>query len=248
MRDSLKLIAQFYPEVQAGGYTSIDGTVEFYGRVNSLLKPSMTVLDFGAGRAAWYQDDPCEYRKGLRLIKGKVTRVVGCDVDTALLVNASIDQAVLIQENAPLPFKDNSFDLVLSDYTFEHIRDPDSISRELVRVLRPGGWICARTPNKYGIISILTRMVKNSYHTRLLARVQPERKAIDVFPTAFRLNTLRDINKYFDPGRFKNYSYRWDPEPAYFFNKKPIFFMTILLNRFLPQVFRANIFIFLQKQ
>ena len=42
-----------------GGFSPQDGTLDFYNRINSILNPNMTILDFGAGRAEWYTDDPC---------------------------------------------------------------------------------------------------------------------------------------------------------------------------------------------
>lgn len=44
------VLTRMYPEIGAGGFSSIDGTVEFYGRVSSLVKDDSVVLDFGAGR------------------------------------------------------------------------------------------------------------------------------------------------------------------------------------------------------
>lgn len=51
-------VERLFPEVSAGGFTRMDGTVEFYTRVNALLRPDMTVLDFGAGRGAGLVDAP----------------------------------------------------------------------------------------------------------------------------------------------------------------------------------------------
>ena len=78
----------FYPETRFGGYTDIDGTVAFYHRVNSLLKPSDVVLDVGCGRGE-YVDDPVAIRKGLRVLRGKVAKVIGLDVDPAAQTNGS---------------------------------------------------------------------------------------------------------------------------------------------------------------
>lgn len=41
--------AVWFQEVGAGGFTSLDGTIEFYTRINALLTPDMTILDFGGG-------------------------------------------------------------------------------------------------------------------------------------------------------------------------------------------------------
>jgi hypothetical protein len=63
------------------GYLPLDGTIEFYGRINSILKSTDTVLDWGAGRGGWYFEDKCETRRLLRDIKPKVQRFIGADVD-----------------------------------------------------------------------------------------------------------------------------------------------------------------------
>lgn len=248
MKKSREVVSFFYPEVNVSGYTSVDGTVEFYSRVNSLLSKSMILLDFGTGRAAWNEDDSCSYRKGLRSMKGKVEKVVGCDLDEAIFENNSVDERVQIKIGEDLPFEDESFDIIISDYTFEHISNPHEVAKELHRILKPGGWVCARTPNKYSYISIFTRMVKNSYHKKILKHVQPERKEIDVFPTVFKLNSIADISKYFDRKLFDQFIYRYEAEPAYYFNSKVVFACMLLLNKIVPPVMKFNLFIFLQKR
>ena len=64
-----------------GGHSPLDGTVEFYGRVNAFLQPQFVVVDLGAGRGAWTADDARLYNRSLRWLRGKVARVIGLDVD-----------------------------------------------------------------------------------------------------------------------------------------------------------------------
>jgi SAM-dependent methyltransferase len=237
-----------FPEIGAGGYTCIDGTVEFYTRINALLQPDMAVLDFGAGRGAALMDDPCGYRRRLRHLQGKVAKVVACDVDDAVLDNPGADEKHVIEPDAHLPFADQSFDLIIGDFVFEHIQNSALVVAELSRVLKPGGWICARTPNKYGLISLATRVIHNSQHASLLRWAQPGRKARDVFPTSFCLNSRREIAQSFPPETFDNFTYRYEAEPAYVFNNRMVLTTMLVLNRLIPPVMKSGLFVFLRKR
>jgi SAM-dependent methyltransferase len=45
-----------------------------------------------------------------------------------------------------LPFDDASLDGVVAEALLEHVRDPVAVVREVARVLRPGGIVCAASP------------------------------------------------------------------------------------------------------
>src|SRR3954469_10991483 len=53
---------------------------------------------------------------------------------------------VLLQPDAPLPFEDSQFDLVLCAETIEHVRDVQLLLSEARRVLEPGGTLALTTP------------------------------------------------------------------------------------------------------
>lgn len=75
-----------------GDFAALDGSVEFYGRINAFLEPAFVVVDLGAGRGGWYSDGEISpYQRSLRTLKGKVARVIGVDVDDAVLSNRSTD-------------------------------------------------------------------------------------------------------------------------------------------------------------
>lgn len=246
VRNSIE--TQWFPECGAGGFTSLDGTIEFYTRINALLQPSMNVLDFGGGRGVTVIESPSDYKRRLMMLRGKVAKVTACDIDEAVLTNPAADEAIVIRADAPLPFADATFDLIVSDFVFEHIADPSRVSAELRRVLKSGGWICARTPNKYCLISLLTRLVHNSRHSNVLRWAQPGRKAIDVFPTVYRLNSKRDIRAWFGSDAFDDFTYRYEAEPSYFFNSAAVFALMLLVNRLSPPVLKSGLFVFLRKK
>lgn len=227
-----------------GGYHEFDGTIEFYGRISSILRPSDTVLDLGAGRGAWYFEERCETRRRLRDLKPQVARLIGCDVDPVVLGNPTTSENLLISDGN-LPVADASIDVIVADFVLEHIPDPVRFAREIDRVLKPGGYLCARTPHKYHYIAFAARLVSNRKHAGVLGHAQPERKAEDVFPTAYRLNTLGDIGTTFEG--YRSYSYLYAGEPTYFFGSKLGYRLFSGLHKLLPRVLISNIFIFLQK-
>lgn len=247
-RSSLETISKWFPEIGVGGFSSLDGTVEFYTRVNALLHPSMTLLNFGAGRGAELLDETCTLRQQLRMLKGKVARVVACDIDKVVLENQGADETTVIDPAKPLPYPDETFDIIVADFVFEHVTAPGLVAAELRRILKPAGWICARTPNKYCVVSLCTRMIPNSFHRRLLRWVQPERKTVDVFPTVFKLNSKRNLAKWFPNDIYDNFTYRYEGEPAYFFNRGAILALFLLLNRVLPSVMKTSLHVFLRKR
>ena len=51
-----------------------------------------------------------------------------------------------LEPDAPLPFGDGEFDLVLCAETIEHVRDLQLLLSEARRVLRPGGTLAITTP------------------------------------------------------------------------------------------------------
>lgn len=241
-------LADLYPETAAGGFSRYDGFVEFYSRVNALLDEKSEVLDFGAGRGAWTDVPLPAWSRHLRSFHERVQRVVGVDVDEAVLDNPALAAADVVPPGAPLPYDDASFDLVLADYVLEHVRAEDApgVAREVLRVLRPGGWLAARTPNKWGLIGVGARTVPNELHTRVLRRLQPGRKDEDVFPVEYHMNTRRDLRRLF-PAPHELVVYGHASEPTYFGGAKPAWRAAQLLDRLTPPALAPTLMVFVRK-
>lgn len=242
-----RALAAVYPEIRAGGFSSVDGTVQFYSRVNALLRPGMRVLDFGAGRGKDAVEDTVEYRRALRTLVGKGALIVGADVDRAVSSNPSVDAALVVEEDRGLPLAPESIDIVVCDYVFEHIQQPDIVAAELHRVLKPGGWLCARTPNRWGYIAIGGRVVPNRLHRAALRVLQPERHSHDIFPTEYRMNTMCAVGSLFPPDQYTDCSYFYDCEPVYFGLSVPTIRIARMAFRLLPRRCWALLMVFKQK-
>jgi SAM-dependent methyltransferase len=240
-------VEQTYPEIAAGGFSRVDGTIQFYIRVNSLLRPEFRVLDLGAGRGAWLDGGPDEFKFKLRMLRGKTAEVVGQDVDPVVAENRSLDRAVVSKPGERLPFSDQYFDLILADYVLEHVADPPALASEVRRTLKPGGWFCARTPNRLGYVSIVASLIRNRSHARVLRHAQPDRREIDVFPTVFLMNTMGALKRVFPATEFDHFSYYYQAEPSYHFNSRAVFAIMRAIDWMLPPILRGNLFVFLRK-
>jgi 2-polyprenyl-3-methyl-5-hydroxy-6-metoxy-1,4-benzoquinol methylase len=76
--------------------------------------------------------------------------VTSLDVGPNLLeqVKKRCDSTRVIGSILDLPFKDRTFDVVMSTEVIEHTPDPERAVRELSRVVRPGGVLVLTSPNR----------------------------------------------------------------------------------------------------
>ncbi|MCH9736608.1 MAG: class I SAM-dependent methyltransferase [Actinomycetia bacterium] len=245
--DSLTLRRRFFPESNIGGFSHADVGVALYSQIDAILRPTDRVLDFGAGRGMHILDDGIEYRRRLFDLQGKCAHVEGCDVDEAVLSNPFLDHALVIEAGSPLPYPDNSFDLVYSRFVFEHIEDPELVARELVRIVNPGGLIAAITPNRFGYIALAGAAVPNRLHVRALRSAQPKRKSVDVFPTLYRLNSPKAIQRAFG-SQVDIHLVFLSGEPAYYFGSPLLYRIVKWFHKHLPDRLRPLLIIYARKR
>jgi SAM-dependent methyltransferase len=233
---------RFYPEVKFGGFTDIDGTVAFFSRVNSLLDPSFVVLDLGCGRGAC-SDDSVLLRKNLRILKGKVAKVIGIDVDESARENQTLDEFRLILSET-WPIESNSIDLVVCDNVLEHIENPDQFFLEIGRVLKNGGFLCIRTPNLWSYVALATKLIPNKYHSKITSIVQKSRSHEDVFPTVHRCNSIRRLRSIMKKNMLDCVVYGYEAEPSYLSFSRVAYFIGVIHQRFAPGFLKPAIFAF----
>jgi len=137
------------------------------------LSPGPDVLNLGSGPFFELK----ELERGDR-------RFTVCDIDPRAvelakeLYGDGLAGAHVIQPDAPLPYPDAAFDLVVSMDVIEHVPDSVPWAKEALRVLRPNGVLFLTTPN-YGSVSL--RVIENTA-LEAVARMQRFSRK-DIHPT-----------------------------------------------------------------
>ncbi|MEZ5380146.1 MAG: class I SAM-dependent methyltransferase [Acidimicrobiales bacterium] len=236
------------PEVEVGGFHRYSQQLQFYARVNALLGPESVVVDLGAGRGEWADSQPSAYVRDLMSFRGRVGEVIGVDIDPVVATNPTVDRAVIMDDAMTMSgVASASVDLIVARAVLEHVADPSTFAAEVDRVLRPGGWMCAWTPNKWGCVALAARAVPNDSHVSALRRLQHGRQARDVFPTAYRLNTRRSIRRWFPAEHFDDFTYTYGGLPSYYGNSVVLGSALLAYEKIVPRPLNSHLHVFLRK-
>jgi SAM-dependent methyltransferase len=178
---------RLYPEMAFGGFARRDGTVAFYTRVNALLTPTDRVLDYGCGIGAHAHVLP-PFPRSLQVLRGRVAEVIGADVGDGA-TNPYIDRFIKIVGEHKVPLPDASSDLIVCDWGLEHFENPSLFFAECRRLLKPGGHLCLRTPNRWHYSSLGASLLPFKFHHAVRRWLGQFHGEDDVFPTHYRCNT-----------------------------------------------------------
>jgi SAM-dependent methyltransferase len=170
-----RLELRYYPSY-------VDEHIIFDAMVSRYCSPGVIVLDAGAGRGLRY-DFSC--REG-------AARFAGVDLDPGVVDNPLLSDAT-VADLANLPYPDETFDLVISKYVFEHLERPGPVMKELRRVLRPGGYLLVHTPNRWHYVAMSAALTPTSFHRWFNER--RDRRAANTFPTTYRANDRRTLER-----------------------------------------------------
>ena len=130
------------------------------------------VLDWGAG---WGQTSLLLRAHGLDVVAYDVE-----DKGTAVGLLAGSGVAYVVTPGPELPFPAGAFDAVLNCGVLEHVEDERVALAELVRVLRPGGWLFTyHLPNRLAWAEWLGRRLGRFHHDRTYTR----HEAVRLFET-----------------------------------------------------------------
>ncbi len=161
--------------------------------------------------------------------------------------NPGLDEFQRIDGVSAWPIADASIDLIVSDFVLEHIDNPEAFFTQVARVLKPGGVFCARTPNRIGYVGLVSSIIPNRRHARVLEVAQKDRKEMDVFPTYYRVNTVWAMRRVLKRAGLEGVVYGYEAEPSYLQFSALAYVVGRYLHAFTPSALRTCLFVFARK-
>ena len=172
-----RLDAILYPQYQ----NSWDNKL-FREEILGTVDRSMTVLDLGAGAGVVAEMN----------FRGVVKKMCGVDPDPRVEQNPHLDEAKMgIGEAIPYPAE--TFDVVFADNVLEHLEQPVGVFQEIARVLKPGGRLLVKTPNRWHYVPLIATFTPHWFH-ELVSKLRGF-AAEDTFPTRYRANSARALHR-----------------------------------------------------
>lgn len=180
-----KIDKYLYPDFQDNWDNDL-----FRNRIIKHISPNSKILDLGAGAGIIEQLN----------LRGLAAYICGVDIDNRVLKNPYLHEAKIGYAES-IPYKDNSFDIVICNNVLEHLLDPEKVFKEVHRVLKKGAVFIAKTPNRYHYVTILSNFTPHWFHAfynKMRGRTEK-----DTFPTFYRANSQKKIIYYGKSSGFK---------------------------------------------
>lgn len=177
----MKLVAwidrHFYPTFSSNWDDKI-----FRERILKYISCKSTVLDVGAGAGIVEE----------MYFKGLVKKICGIDLDYRVIHNDKIDEGKVANASS-IPYDSETFDVVFADNVMEHLSEPEKVFKEIHRVLKPGGVVLFKTPNRSHYMPLIARLTPLRFH-KFINQFRG-RNAEDTFHTYYLSNSLMQVAK-----------------------------------------------------
>ncbi len=156
----------------------VDGTTCFHELIRAHAPPQAKIAELGAG--------PSNATSAFLASLGEVH---GIDASEEVHGNKYLASTSVLQ-NGRSPHADGTFDLAVSNYVVEHVKDGGDHLHEVRRILKPGAFYIFRTPNLLHYVALVSRFTPHRFH-QLVAnplRTLPKENH-EPWPTVYAMNT-----------------------------------------------------------
>jgi len=211
----------------------VDGTTEFHNLCRQFICRNSRVLEVGAGPS----------NRTSAFLSRTAHFVLGLDIDEAVRENRFLSAACVYDGNQ-FPFEDAYFDVAVSDYVMEHLKNPLLVSQEINRVLVPGGIFLFRTPNIFHYVSVVSRFLPALLSN--WSRNLPD-DAREPYKAFYRFNSISKCRRLLAAAGFEIKGMSLiEKEPSYGMKSRLLFFPMLAYERLVNSLelfchFRANI-------
>lgn len=106
--------------------------------------------------------------------------------------------------NGPIPLRSASMDVVVAAEVIEHLENPRAVAREWARILRPGGFVLASTPNNESIRS-LASLIFRGHHVAFTETS---------YPAHITALMRMDLERVLEEAGFRRPSFRYSSRGA----------------------------------
>lgn len=169
----------------------------------SLFQP--VVLDAGCGNGNYVVDE----------FRSKISLACGVDANTeATAKNICLDE-IKYSPLEEIPYENNKFDVALSLWVVEHLKNPTEVFEEIYRVLKPGGFFLFATPNK-DFLPIRVKNLLNLNKINIIAnKLLYGREEKDIFRTFYGANDEHDLRNRLENAKFEEIQIDLNYDPGY---------------------------------
>ncbi|MDO8648255.1 MAG: methyltransferase domain-containing protein [Candidatus Peregrinibacteria bacterium] len=191
--------------------------------IGRYVTPQTALLDIGCGHTEF-----------LREVFERTPHTYGLDPDARALEHNTVLRNLVCGSAEAIPFPDAMFDLVTLAWVLEHLEDPQRVFAEIHRVLKPGGRVIFLTPNTWNYNVWIIRAIPNAFHDFLTTRLYG-RQEHDTFPTRYRVNSIRTIEKLLTPIGLVREELHLNGDPTYVSFGKPLFHLACGVEKLLDR-------------
>jgi ubiquinone/menaquinone biosynthesis C-methylase UbiE len=168
---------------------TIDSHRVYAELVRDVIQPDSAWLEVGCGHDVFVP----WVRSAVDLTE-KCSFVVGIDYDFDSLRKNHLIQNRVVGDLLALPCCDRTFDHITANMVMEHVADPVKALQSIDRLLKPDGVFIFHTPNYWHYWTFFNSLVPQKLKNKLIEFVE-QRSEDDVFPTFYRLNTVKSITR-----------------------------------------------------
>jgi len=224
------------PDLKAKYYGHrVDGTTRYRDLIRAELRRDAVIVDIGAGRG-----------NSRTAVTDHARLAIALEPSNAIVSN-QVAHARVKANGYALPFRDQTVDGVTLDYVVEHLEEPSTLFAEVRRVLKAGGKMILRTPNRFHYVTCGASLTPQWFHDRVVHRLRADNGSEPLWPTYYRANSPRRLRELLHQCGFRVSIQMVEAEPSYLAFAAPAFLIGVGYERLVNStetlaIFRSNMF------